>query len=220
MSKNKEKMGRGQVARWSSWNQCMLEQARRGNMHARNSLFESLRSFLEMVHTHSQDGLFPSKFGFTYNQSGRLFEEASSDVFRVYSKCVDCYDESFGVPFCAYVANELKLRAMDWVRARKGDRLVCVEENVLDAFPSRESDLSSSVENKDLVRKVFCAVRQSGDKKLVKFLELLLECGDEMGGMSEIAQRMSVSRATTYNYLRRIRELLQSEFGEFFKNAA
>lgn len=229
---------------WTAEQQQLLTMAQSGNKIAQDRLYDSLHEFLKMVHSHTQDGQFPSRFCNTFNFNGRTFEEAVSDVYGVFEKCVTEYDSSFGVPFGAYLVGELKHRAMDWVRNRKNDRLVRVgqrisddEEKFLDATGYEKvcddyyAEISGDVcdeethpveyaENMELVEKVFATVKESGDEKLIKFLDEYYEYGLEKNGMEVIASHMDVTRTATYNYLKQVRNLLRPKFGEFFANAA
>ncbi|MCQ2092204.1 MAG: hypothetical protein MJY85_05945 [Fibrobacter sp.] len=229
---------------WNQTHQQLLGKAQAGDDTARNQLFNELKVFLEMVHCHTQDGQYPSKFSNTFNFNGREFEEASDDVFEVFKKCVQSYDASYKVPFGAYLVGELKLRAMDWVRNRKDDRLLRVGQTldkergiVLDeggfekACGDYYAEISGDccdeethpveyVENMDLVKKIFETVMESGNEKLIKFLDEYYEYGLEKNGMEVVADHMDVGRTAPYNYLKQVRELLRPKFGEFFANAA
>lgn len=227
---------------WTAEQQQLLTMAQNGNKLAQSKLFNSLHGFLKVVHSHTQDGQFPSKFSNTFNFNGRTFEEASGDVYGVFEKCVKTYDRSFRVPFGAYLVGELKHRAMDWVRNRQNDRLVRVGQQVSDgelldeigyekACSDYYAEMSGDVcdeethpvehaENMELFKMVFAAVQESGDEKLIKFLNEYYEYGLEKNGMQVIADHMDVTRTATYNYLNQVRNLLRPKFGEFFANAA
>lgn len=229
---------------WTVGHQQLLDQARQNDRKAMNMLYDNLHEYLAGVHSHSQDGLYPSKFGKTFNYNGRSYEEASSDVHKVFEHCVMDFSESFGVPFLAYLVNEVKLRAMDWARSRKNDRFLRVgqlksgdegecfgeadfEKSCADYYADRSQDMTDSethpvesLEIADMIRKIFATVRKSGNQKLMTFLECYLECGQGKGAMSEVAERMHVTRAAAYIYLNKVRELLREDFGEFFNTAA
>lgn len=229
---------------WTAEQQKLLAMAQGGDKIAQGKLYASLHEFLKMVYSHTQDGQFPSKFSNTFNFSGRTFEEAASDVYGVFDKCVREYDSSYGVPFGAFLVGELKHRAMDWVRNRQNNRLVRVgqrvsvdDEKVLDAtdyekacddyYAEISGDSSDAethpveyAENMELFNMVFATVRESGDEKLIKFLDEYFEYGLEKNGMEIVAERMDVTRTATYNYLKQVRNLLRPKFGDFFANAA
>lgn len=229
---------------WTKAHQQLLVHAKAGNEDARNKLYDELHEFLKMVHSHTQDGQFPGNFGRTFNFSGRTFEEASDDVFEVFKKCVNSFDPSFKVPFGAYLVEELKRRAKDWVRNRSNDRLIRVgqvrdqerglllddagyEKACSDYYAEISGDVCDEethpveyAENMDLFKKIFATVKESGNEKLIKFLDEYYEYGLEKNGMEVVADHMDVSRTAPYNYLNQVREMLRPKFGEFFANAA
>ncbi len=228
---------------WTKNHQQLLSLAKAGDVDARNKLFDELKEFLQMVHSHTQDGQFPDIFGRTFNFNGRTFEEASDDVFEVFKKSVLSFNASYKVPFGAYLVGELKLRAKDWTRNRSNDRLVRVgqaidqERGKLDeagyekACGDYYAEISGDccdeethpveyVENMDMVKKIFETVKESGNEKLIKFLDEYYEYGLEKNGMEVVADHMDVGRTAPYNYLKQVRELLRPKFGEFFANAA
>ncbi len=229
---------------WTAGHQKLLVRAQGGNQFAHEALFNGLYDFLKVVHSHTQDGQFPSKFGNTYNFNGRSFEEASSDVYGVYTKCVKDYNASFGVPFGAYLVGELKHRAMDWVRNRSNDRLIHVGQFVSDETRTRLDDAGYEkacsdyyaeisgdcideethpveyYENQELVQKVFEIIHDTKDETLIKFLDIFYKYGLEKRGAEEVAKRMNVTRTAVYNYLKKVRAAIKPKLGDDFANAA
>lgn len=228
---------------WNTRHQQELFLAQQGIKKYLKSLYSSMQGFLEGVHSHTQDGLYPTNFGRTFNYNGRTFEEASGDVFELFRKCVKDYRSAYNVPFPAYVVKMLKHRAKDWVRDRTNEREVregqrlnddgdCLTHEGYEAACSsyyEERSLSlydpethpvEYVEIKDLIEKVKRKVVASGDLTLIQFIKVFEECIDFKNAVPETADRMGVVRATIYNYLDRLRALLRDEFAEYFALAA
>ncbi|MCQ2102268.1 MAG: hypothetical protein MJY98_03475 [Fibrobacter sp.] len=240
ISKNNEKMNNKQVYPWTAAQESWLTLAKRGNEIACGKLFNSMKNLLESVHRFSQDGLYPAKFGYDYNYSGRSFEEAYSDIYTAFRNAVRRFDASQGVPFGAYAVNDLRHRAMDWTRDRQNDHHVMVGQRLADSEDGEvrlltqadyENAVNRSYEEKslaidsethpveycemvDMVAKIRRELVEKGDKKLLEFVGLYLEYAGEKKVMDLVAEKMQVSRAMAYNYLGRLRNLVMPKFGQ------
>lgn len=229
---------------WTAQQQHLLNLAKAGNEQACGRLFESMKNMLESVHRYSQDGHFPSKFGYDYNFKGRTFEEASGEIYLAFRNAVSRFDSSLKVPFGAYVVNEIRLRAKDWTRDRQNDRLVLVgqslsddsyqvlsqedyEEAVNNFYEGKsqskgdsETHPVESCEIMDLVSKISGSLTENGEQRLVDFVTSFLEFAGEKGTMDSVAECMGVSRAMAYVYLDLIRKKAKNKLKNDFFIAA
>ncbi|MCF0225525.1 MAG: hypothetical protein HUK20_14755 [Fibrobacter sp.] len=205
---------------WTERQQRLLDEAQKGAKESAAQLFVDMYDLVKRVHDHSQSGYAPRNFGYSFNASGETFESASGRLYLDFCNCISKYEEYYGVPFAAFVVQQMQFREKDYVRDEKEYRDKWVSLSMPKAEVAQwlekllvdcdaENRMIENIHTKDAMNKIRQKVADMGDVRLIDFLSLYMEYGDEKCVMVKVAEKMGVTRTMAYNYLKRITEMVR-----------
>lgn len=209
----------------------LVERAKKGDIAARNYLYEALHEKFRKVHETSAMGTHPKKWGYMYNVNGKTFEEACGDLFMdAFIPALRTFDETeidlnkfkHTTPFPSYVKYRIQNNAKTECKKAK-DAAKRYSEVLRDPLFQKVGtfDYTGPCDNAKLDSLINKVRGDLSDEEKKKYINLYLDSYDNVKNViPAVTKELGKVRTDAYHIHRCIKKELPPEVLELFHDIA